>query len=288
MCDKCLAIIENAPRVYRRPLTAIELEWGDVDNVRDQMEASEEGVVKIAKPVLVKIVAQLVDEYRPLVERGDIAGVARVSPSFTGDLAQALRVAQQSAVTRGKRQVLTMAKKAGVRLAAKRPGKDPAKAAAYLEARSEAMSEQIQAQIAASVKRTVLGAAAVGEWDDEIAETIIDDLVVTEVLKMRLSGQIAETGLIAKSPVPIGGGANARVEYQDIIAPAFQMLMTVIDKSRRILESLILTPQEKAKAGVLGAQDISKAFAEKRERANAIQQILDKIEPKDAEFTEEQ
>jgi len=172
MCDKCLAIIENAPRVYRRPLTAIELEWGDVDNVRDQMEASEEGVVKIAKPVLVKIVAQLVDEYRPLVERGDIAGVARVSPSFTGDLAQALRVAQQSAVTRGKRQVLTMAKKAGVRLAAKRPVKDPAKAAAYLEARSEAMSEQIQAQIAASVKRTVLGAAAVGEWDDEIAETI--------------------------------------------------------------------------------------------------------------------
>ncbi len=176
MCERCLSIIENAPRIYRRPLTAIELEWGDVDNVRDAMESAEEAVIRSGKPVIAKIVEQLVSEYEGVVKRGDIAGVSKVKPSYTSDLAAAFKVAQGAAVRKGKRQIREFIKSKGVELAVKKPHplKDADKRAAYLDARADAVSEQVQTQISASVQRTVLAAAATGEWDETIAETIAD------------------------------------------------------------------------------------------------------------------
>ena len=176
MCDTCLAALEVADatrHIYRRALTQVELEHGDVDRVRDDMDASEQGVVKAGAPVIRDIVAQLVDELRPLVEAGDVVGVARVKPSYTGKLAKALKAASDAAVRRGKRQVLDQAKSKGTRLA-KRPTKDPKKALEYLAARADAMAEQIQSQIDASIKRTVLAGAATATWTDELATAIQD------------------------------------------------------------------------------------------------------------------
>lgn len=186
MCEACTIIrdgevveslrLADALRgTYRRALTVIELEHGDVDRVRADMDAAEARVVTAAKGIIAKITDQLIDEARPLVESGDVAGAARVKPSYTAELTAALAKASAAAVRAGKRQVLDSARKQGVTLAAKPPAKkDVKKAQQYLDAKMQAISEQVQAQIDASVKRIVLAAAATEVFDDEVATQIKD------------------------------------------------------------------------------------------------------------------
>jgi hypothetical protein len=168
MCEDCVKLAEGILDVtgypYRRALTQVELEHGDVDRVREDIDAAEQRVAKAGAPLVRKMVAQLYDEMRPLVESGDVAGIARVRASHTAELAAALKVAVNANVKAGKQQVRDSAKKAGVKLAAKPPGKDVKKALPYILAKSDAISEQVAAQIEATVRFQALKAARAAEY----------------------------------------------------------------------------------------------------------------------------
>lgn len=172
------AILEATGYVYWRPLTAKELQFGDIDTMRKDFDAAEARLVKAAKPVVQRIVAQMLEEMKPAMEAGDMAAIARVQPSFVGELALQMGAATQTNVASGKRQLLNAAKKAGVKLAKKTtpPRKDVEKAAAYIASHNDAVSEALAAQIAQITRRVVSDATAGGLLDitEEISSEIAD------------------------------------------------------------------------------------------------------------------
>lgn len=191
MSDTCLAqadaILEVAGNTYRRPLTPVELEYGDVAGMRAGFDAAETRVVTLAAPVVARIVAQLADEVRPLLASGDIAGIARVKASHTAELAAAITKASTLAIAAGKRQVLDSAKAHGVKLAKLPARKDVKRAADYVTAKAAAISEQVAQQIEANVRRSALAAAAKGvediassdlvDWEDASARSLVGSAI---------------------------------------------------------------------------------------------------------------
>ena len=81
------------PRSLRREMTPHEAQHGDIMRLRDDFDRSELAVVTAAQPVVAKIVARLVDEARPHIASGDLAGIADLQPSYVPELASAMLAA---------------------------------------------------------------------------------------------------------------------------------------------------------------------------------------------------
>ena len=116
MCDLCdmstedlelasaeLTIAHATGEKYRRPLTYDEQMFGDVEDVREDIATGELLVIERATPVVRKMANQLADE--ALALGSDVTGIAKLSPSYMGELSAAMLKAYRLVFAAGTAQV---------------------------------------------------------------------------------------------------------------------------------------------------------------------------------------
>lgn len=161
--ERARVALADMPVSYRRPLTAIELAYGDVPRVRQDFDDAAVTIVEIAGPVVRKIATQLVVEAVALAKAKDMAGISRVTPSFVGELATALKKGISAALATGRRQVTDQhARQTGAKLEIKMPPKRKQlkRVSEYLSARADIDSERISFAIAANVRAATISQIA--------------------------------------------------------------------------------------------------------------------------------
>ena len=168
--QRAVTALADMPVSYRRPLTAIELAYGDVPRVRKDFDDAAVKIVELAGPVVRKMATQMAEEAIALARAKDVSGIARVAPSFVGELSAAFKRGLSAALTAGKQQVIDQhAQQTGAKLELLLPPrrKQIKKVAEYLSARADIESERISSVVAASVRATTIGQiarAASTEW----------------------------------------------------------------------------------------------------------------------------
>lgn len=159
-----LATLEalDPTRAFRRPMTPLELAYGDVLRVRQDFDTSAERIAALCGPIVRKMATQLVQEAVSLAKAKDVAGITKVAPSFVGELATALKKGISEALKTGRAQVMDQhAAQTGTRFEILVPRrKQVKKMSEYLSAKADIDSERISAAIAANVMAATLGQIA--------------------------------------------------------------------------------------------------------------------------------
>lgn len=157
LLDRCTTALDAMPvQPFWRALSEVEKAHGDVERVRDDMDAAEIAIAEAAAPVVKKMAEQLVDEAQEVVRTGDMQALNTLAASYTAQMANVMRKEMAKAVDAGQRQIRDQYRaQVGVSLA-DGVRQDPAKAKAYLAAKANVLA----GRVAQAVVQAVVDAAA--------------------------------------------------------------------------------------------------------------------------------
>lgn len=89
----------------------------------------------------------------------------------------------------------------------------------------------------------------VGEENyDKLMQTMVDELVEIHILEIRTSGDIANNGYISEVPVVISSSSGSKeILFKKELSPTLEVKLQLKERKRQILNSLLATPETKAK-----------------------------------------
>lgn len=228
MCDHCTALAEVVAHgetllashagVYRRPMTPLELAYGDVARVDEDMDAAQVAIAQGAAPVVKRMAVQLVEEAAALARKGDVAGLSRIRASFTGELAGALKDGIRGALELGKAQARdSFERQRGTRFEIKPPPmrKDAKKAADWLDAKAEVEAERISSQVTSQVQAATVAQIAKqagSDWIDAQLDPANPDGILAKAIS---GGEKSLTGT-AMSGAREGIGLGRLVVFDEV------------------------------------------------------------------------
>lgn len=225
MCDRCgdvelaSSVLDEVRDVaYWRDLTEVERQFGDIPRMASDLTNAEQEAARRTAPAVRQMLDQLVAEAAELIRDGDLSGIAKLTASYEGPIAKALKASASAAVETGKRQVMdAYRKQRGDKFASFPPRKRPKrKTKDYLNAKAEVLARKVTEDVSVAVRTVAV---------QQAAKESLDIAQLTAIAEAAANSAVMQA---ATSVTREGVGVGRWVAIEDASDEVEQMVYTAI------------------------------------------------------------